>query len=62
MSPVETHVDPLQAYVAVRQAGYWAEGFVMLASFRSPQGRTTRAAGGARLGVRRAAGAAMSHV
>ena len=29
---VETHVDPLQAYVAVRHAGYWAEGFVVLSS------------------------------
>jgi hypothetical protein len=30
--PVEAHVDPLQAYVAVRHAGYWAEGFVVLSS------------------------------
>jgi hypothetical protein len=29
-SPVEID-DPLQAYVAVRRLGYWAEGFVMLA-------------------------------
>jgi hypothetical protein len=27
-----THADPFQTYVAVRQAGYWAEGFVTLAS------------------------------
>jgi Xaa-Pro aminopeptidase len=28
--PVEQAVDPLQAYLAVRHAGYWAEGFVVL--------------------------------
>ena len=26
-TPVERAVDPLQVYVAVRQLGYWAEGF-----------------------------------
>ncbi len=30
--PVEMAVDPLQIYLAVRQAGYWAEGFVMLSA------------------------------
>ena len=28
---IERPVDPLQTYLAVRHAGYWAEGFVMLA-------------------------------
>jgi Xaa-Pro aminopeptidase len=28
---VAEHVEPLQAYVAVRHDGYWAEGFVVLA-------------------------------
>ena len=32
---VERAVDPLQVYVAVRQLGYWAEGFAVLAT--SPQ-------------------------
>jgi Xaa-Pro aminopeptidase len=30
-APVTDRVDPLQAYIAVRHAGYWAEGFVLLA-------------------------------
>ena len=30
-APVATRVDPLQAYIAVRHAGYWSEGFFMLA-------------------------------
>jgi hypothetical protein len=30
-TPVERAVDPLQVYVAVRQSGYWAEGFAVLA-------------------------------
>jgi hypothetical protein len=35
-----THADPFQTYVAVRQAGYWAEGFVTLASVpHAAQGR-----------------------
>ena len=29
-TPVERVVDPLQVYVAVRQLGYWAEGFAVL--------------------------------
>jgi hypothetical protein len=29
--PVEQAVDPLQVYIAVRHAGYWADGFVVLA-------------------------------
>jgi len=29
-APVADRVDPLQAYIAVRHAGYWAEGFVLL--------------------------------
>ena len=28
--PVATKVDPLQVYIAVRQFGYWADGFVRL--------------------------------
>ncbi len=34
-TPVERAVDPLQVYVAVRQFGYWAEGFAVLTA--SPQ-------------------------
>jgi Xaa-Pro aminopeptidase len=30
-APIADRVDPLQAYIAVRHAGYWAEGFVLLA-------------------------------
>ena len=30
-APIARSVDPLQAYIAVRHAGYWAEGFVLLA-------------------------------
>ena len=30
--PVEAAVDPLQVYLAVRHAGYWAEGFVMVSA------------------------------
>lgn len=37
--PVERAVDPLQAYVAVRQFGYWAEGFVSLTAAPDPCGR-----------------------
>jgi len=29
-APVESAVDPLQVYVAVRHGGYWADGFVVL--------------------------------
>lgn len=31
-APIAHPVDPLQAYIAVRHAGYWAEGFVVLAN------------------------------
>jgi hypothetical protein len=33
---IEHPVDPLQVYLAVRHAGYWAEGFVMLAEAPHP--------------------------
>ena len=29
-TPIERAVDPLQVYVAVRQLGYWAEGFAVV--------------------------------
>jgi Xaa-Pro aminopeptidase len=32
--PVDSSIDPLQVYIAVRYAGYWVEGFVFIA--RSP--------------------------
>lgn len=38
---VERTVDPLQVYVAVRQLGYWAEGFAVLGA--SPLASTLRA-------------------
>ena len=38
---VDTAVDPLQAYIAVRYAGYWVEGFVFVA--RSPHPAWTQA-------------------
>ena len=31
-APIARAVDPLQAYVAVRYAGYWAEGFIAVAN------------------------------
>jgi hypothetical protein len=34
--PVEHAIDPLQVYVAVRQFGYWAEGFAVLATSPNP--------------------------
>ena len=40
-TPVERVVDPLQVYVAVRQLGYWAEGFAVLGA--SPLASTLRA-------------------
>jgi hypothetical protein len=43
-APDETHVDPLQVYVAVRLAGYWAEGFVMLATQPQAAHEVARAA------------------
>ncbi len=42
--PSDALVDPLLAYVAVRFAGYWAEGFVTLS--RAPTGALTRARDG----------------
>jgi hypothetical protein len=33
---VERALDPLQVYVAVRQCGYWAEGFAVLATSPHP--------------------------
>jgi Xaa-Pro aminopeptidase len=39
---VDRIVDPLQAYVAVRQFGYWAEGFAVLTA--SPTARVAQAA------------------
>jgi len=35
-SPVDIAVDPLHVYVAVRCAGYWVEGFVIVASSPHP--------------------------
>ena len=35
-APVDIAVDPLQAYIAVRYAGYWVEGFVVAASAPHP--------------------------
>jgi len=35
-APIADRVDPLQAYIAVRHAGYWAEGFVLLADSPDP--------------------------
>ena len=34
--PIDSTVDPLQAYVAVRHIGYWMEGFVSLAASEHP--------------------------
>jgi len=34
--PVDSSVDPLQAYIAVRYAGYWVEGFVFVARSLHP--------------------------
>jgi len=42
--PAEQSADPLQAYVAVRQAGYWAEGFITLSAERQAAAATARAA------------------
>ena len=38
-TPVERAVDPLQVYVAVRQFGYWAEGFAVLTAAPNPRAR-----------------------
>ena len=40
-TPVERAVDPLQVYVAVRQFGYWAEGFAVLTAAPNPRARAT---------------------
>jgi Xaa-Pro aminopeptidase len=36
MSPVDKAADVLQAYLAVRCAGYWAEGYVSLSKAQNP--------------------------
>jgi hypothetical protein len=41
--PVAAPADPLQVYVAVRHAGYWAEGFAMLATSAQPAATAARA-------------------
>ncbi len=40
-TPVERAADPLQVYVAIRQFGYWAEGFAVLTG--SPTSRPAQA-------------------
>jgi hypothetical protein len=40
--PSQDRVDPLQAYVAVRYAGYWAEGFVRAVCKADPVGERAR--------------------
>jgi hypothetical protein len=42
-TPVEKPIEPLQLYIAVRHANYWAEGFACLSS--RPNARTDRAIG-----------------
>jgi Xaa-Pro aminopeptidase len=34
--PIDSTVDPFQAYIAVRHVGYWVEGFVSLAASEHP--------------------------
>ena len=34
--PIDSAVDPLQAYIAVRHVGYWTEGFISLAASQNP--------------------------
>jgi len=41
--PVAAPADPLQVYVAVRHAGYWAEGFAVLATSAQPTAAQARA-------------------
>jgi hypothetical protein len=41
--PVAAPADPLQVYVAVRHAGYWAEGFAVLATSAHPAAAQARA-------------------
>ncbi|HEY3918028.1 MAG TPA: M24 family metallopeptidase [Stellaceae bacterium] len=42
--PEGPKLDPLLAYIAVRHAGYWAEGFVTLSAAENPMLTRTRAA------------------
>src|SRR5262249_21142880 len=49
--PVEAHVDPFQVYLAVRQDGYWAEGFVLLSA--GPSAMRDRAGAALAAGVAR---------
>jgi Xaa-Pro aminopeptidase len=35
-TPVERAIDPLQVYVAIRQYGYWAEGFAVVTASSNP--------------------------
>jgi Xaa-Pro aminopeptidase len=39
VAPDSAPADPLQVYVAVRQGGYWAEGFAMIAGDGRPLGQ-----------------------
>jgi len=41
--PVRAQADPLQAYIAVRYAGYWVEGFVRAARKGDPLGDAAKA-------------------
>src|SRR4051812_10331965 len=41
--PVAASADPLQVYVAVRHAGYWAEGFAVLSGATQAAARDARA-------------------
>jgi Xaa-Pro aminopeptidase len=34
--PIDSKVDPLQTYIAVRYVGYWVEGFVSLSDSENP--------------------------
>jgi Xaa-Pro aminopeptidase len=35
-APIDSAIDPLQVYIAVRYAGYWVDGFVHVASAPNP--------------------------
>jgi Xaa-Pro aminopeptidase len=35
-APIDLAIDPLQAYIALRYAGYWIDGFVLAASAPNP--------------------------
>jgi Xaa-Pro aminopeptidase len=43
MMPDDAPADPLQVYVAVRHAGYWAEGFALLSPSPQPADAAARA-------------------